>query len=860
MVSFRSLAELRGYASNVRERAGALNPPPELQGLRDELVRISQAAVDASDCPLRVGFMGEVSAGKSLLLGALVGKPDLLPTSPHPTTGNVTELRFRRQSDVAQTTVENTRVRYLSSSELSDLEHELTEEMDDLARGGAVGANLAAALEGAQERGPGALRAWCQEAWVGKHPRLRKLIRAWVLTTEAREANTARLGEERDVSPDALRAALEIGYPMQSEAFPQLTDLRPPRKGLSPGPPSGQDVLRDELALASPVLDRVIIELSVPSRSWDLAQIQEHNEFVLLDFPGIGGGLSRARDLYLTRRGLQDVHTALVLVDSDCPGGSVPDEFYGFLRALGRTDEQLSELVVYCASRFDRLPVPQLPPGPGDDDRLTPDGLLSTPSAVPLRALLSSGHEPGISSMRAFISSVRAIDVGGLIPVPDEVPMALAGPASRVSAQAWSGIAAGLSRGGGPGRDLAEGLQEYVRDGGVDRVRSLIGEHLREHGLRHRLDIVDELVDEVDRLREELLADLRRSGANQAVPDPNRRVSRLLTELDTYRYRFVSSLRTLRDPGAVRLTTQQSVRDAVGQKAAELVVDWPEWAALFEAVQNDVIVPARVGSHEDQPDWASDLLRKYDAAPIEQAALPDKMKVFFVPFARTCETLRLISRAYAAEAMDRWSRERARDAAPLRGRVDELLTEEAVRRLTEEKLGGIRAAFDILFEPALIVGHLTDQFGVPLSASGLRGQGSADPATPQPLNEAELEKAYLTRFPLRTEQVPAWASDPPGDARARHLVRVLRLRSVLIEAAIHVALDDLDDLQNSIFLYLDRTYANRNFQLPSGSQRERFAAAVLGRSTDPTRPLLDPAEELAGLSRPPRSRARAGVR
>ena len=71
-----------------------------------------------------------------------------------------------------------------------------------------------------------------------------------------------------------------------------------------------------QLAAAFPLVDRVVLDIVLPADSWPVCGLSGGNGFVLLDFPGIGGSITKARDLFLTRRGLEDVHTILVLVNA----------------------------------------------------------------------------------------------------------------------------------------------------------------------------------------------------------------------------------------------------------------------------------------------------------------------------------------------------------------------------------------------------------------------------------------------------------------------------------------------------------------------------------------------------------------
>jgi hypothetical protein len=90
-------------------------------------------------------------------------------------------------------------------------------------------------------------------------------------------------------------------------------------------PHRGRGRLPAHRAWAFPLIERVVLDVRVASETWDLSTLPAGCEFVLLDFPGVGGGLTHVRDLYLTQRGLRDVHTVLVMVDSEKPGGQAAD-------------------------------------------------------------------------------------------------------------------------------------------------------------------------------------------------------------------------------------------------------------------------------------------------------------------------------------------------------------------------------------------------------------------------------------------------------------------------------------------------------------------------------------------------------
>ena len=101
MSEAENLQQLRERYTSVLREAGerlVAEPPSGLDPtVRDAVKRIAQLAADADEAarsPVRIGVVGEFSAGKTLLLGSLIGYADALPISELPTTGNVTALNF----------------------------------------------------------------------------------------------------------------------------------------------------------------------------------------------------------------------------------------------------------------------------------------------------------------------------------------------------------------------------------------------------------------------------------------------------------------------------------------------------------------------------------------------------------------------------------------------------------------------------------------------------------------------------------------------------------------------------------------------------------------------------------------------
>ena len=498
MATLDELTALRDYSSSVVECVDSLVVPSESVSICDSLRERAALVEREATEPLRIGLVGEFSAGKSLWLNVVMGRPDLLPTSANPTTGNVTELHFTQAADrVSTTELGDVEVCYLPSADLSSMERLLLREL----RAEAVRAGLAATdidwLGTAAEATLTEVRSWCERAWRGTdNVAVRKLVREWWLTREAAHRAPDWLGKRLVLPERRLPEVLLIDYPAVSEGVPA------PRAGVVrwTGSPTPAD-----LGSTFPLIDRVVLHVRIPREVWDISAIRTGDEFVLLDFPGIGGDLTRARDLFLTRRGLTDVHTVVVLVNAARPGGQAPEKFYGFLRELDAdTGGDLSKRLLYCAGMFDLLNPPSL--ADLGSSRTTQDRLLD--ASAPLKTLLGSGHQPGTDQIEAFLSSVMAIHAKKLNGAPAELGLQFHESPAVKKAESWQAIAEAMTA-DGTGRDLARRLVAYAKDGGLDFFRALVQDHVRDHGLELRLQRVNELVDALEEMKEELQRSLR---------------------------------------------------------------------------------------------------------------------------------------------------------------------------------------------------------------------------------------------------------------------------------------------------------------------------------------------------------------
>lgn len=98
---------------------------------------------------------------------------------------------------------------------------------------------------------------------------------------------------------------------------------------------------------------RVDIEVRICREIWDITGAEE---FVLLDFPGLGAANSGARDTFLSLRELAQVQTILVLLNGKSPGSDRANKIFSMMQQQ-RPGQDLKDLILVGVGPFDQLPL-----------------------------------------------------------------------------------------------------------------------------------------------------------------------------------------------------------------------------------------------------------------------------------------------------------------------------------------------------------------------------------------------------------------------------------------------------------------------------------------------------------------------
>src|SRR5262249_55420089 len=162
------IRDLKAYAQAVLTALEAEAPATEaaVEGLLQQIRAAAQETVRRAGAPLKIGVLGEFNAGKTLLLGGLIGYADALPVSEVPTTGNVTALRFRPRPELRQTEAGPFTVEFLDRATALDCLRELLKDAEERARDAGAGAAERKTLTALRKRAPSGpwtdAQTWCR--------------------------------------------------------------------------------------------------------------------------------------------------------------------------------------------------------------------------------------------------------------------------------------------------------------------------------------------------------------------------------------------------------------------------------------------------------------------------------------------------------------------------------------------------------------------------------------------------------------------------------------------------------------------------------------------------------------------------
>ncbi|MET8679576.1 dynamin family protein [Streptomyces sp. NPDC004647] len=599
-------AQALGFVQEARDAIQRIPGIPEeaadaLRAAQRQLNELRSVAA----APVTIGVVGEFSAGKSSVIGAVLGDPRLLPVHKLPATAQVSALELRVDRNVKGPQLGNRAVVEFFGHEhvtacLDYMVGHLAEEVAkadpdcDLKALAAFRHTLATSSTGGAPDWAGhelwtTFDRWARSTlWAREEDNeaLRKLVMEIRALSDALALlHPALFGDTYELPTEAVLTVTSRGLPpMPGAPYPHRTPPDEPltRKAL-------QDDLR-RLGTVAPLIRRIGFTVAVPPGTWEPADAGA----LLLDFPGLGAESSR--DAYLCGSQLRNVETILVVGRGDLLGSRDMSRFYGMMQAQGHSKKKLTDAILVTLNKWDTATVPQLPDG------ATPDGETVQRVSDDLTAALAASRMLIAQRLhRLQVLSVHAAAAtrgGGLACTLADLCANSETKAEELleGQRAWGRLADRMAA-VDPEHHWVRDLGEYSRDGGLSSLRRMLARHIDEHGVSLKRQTVRAQASRALRACTVLEARLNARPVAQnsgEAAELQRRFEALRAAADG----LLADLNELRNPAKARQGSGGSVLARLEQRAISVVFSWPLWGDLLAAVEDGVVAKS-----PDRGDW-----------------------------------------------------------------------------------------------------------------------------------------------------------------------------------------------------------------------------------------------------------------
>lgn len=866
MPTAHDLQRLRQYAEAAWREIQAFDAPA-VPNIQIDLQRVTAAVeetIQATSTAVKIGLVGEFNAGKTVLLGALLGCGDALPVSATPTTGNITELHFVQHPDegnVRATEIGPFKIEYLDQQGIADSLAYMLKEAANRAMEAQLPDRRIQELRTLQVGQPGvweALEGWCRAAWgETTNPRLRNSIRelVWFARCYVACGNSLCGGKGTIYTVEAAvaRDGLILAATKNIQHFAELP-AAPPRLTQAP-----LELTAELLRATFPLVRRCQVQVKLSRQIWNLAPLLTGNELILLDFPGLGADTSGVRDQFLCLRELAEVHTILVLLDGQRPGAGDIQKVYDMMQ---KDRQDIGNCILVGISRFDLLPVSaeQLQallrefgmdrggsagePAAGED---AIGFLLSDASNTldedrvyrelhPLKKVIEGAEAFTPRSDRiVLLSSILAL--GELAERYPELPigselfhrdqLADALPQARRMRDQWRALSQQLQAAGEAAK-LTQWLIGFTRDGGLTALRDLLQKHVQEHGLNLIYNQAQKKVAQLDNAIHELCETLKDTGPVTPSPDdPDNRVRAairgLLREFNQYKSKFEQDPPNLLQVATPTPKERLPLSDLVQEEVVARIFAWPEWQSLLNLVKDGYLEPPR---------GIELLLSSEDILTELGGEVPKTGEDFYRSFVDTYQELNGLARQKAQEALDEWLKELANELSNYRAELAQFLN-DTVRLRLKERLGKkgeeLFTHLNLALRPERLQSNLAR-----LSGLGVETDRGRD------------DKVCGHIFPLHRERRFGWEAGMMElcPRELRHQVQLLRLRDECINSISRELTEFVSRVNREIVRWLRELFARLGESLMMMNNDKKFIAILAG--TEDRSTVSNTASELAG--------------
>jgi hypothetical protein len=843
-VTWDDPAQALRFAQEVKEAApDPLDVPEEAADDFRDALHQTEELVRVATTPVTIGVVGEFSAGKSSLIGALLGKPDLLPTTDRATTGQVTALRLRTGPEDSATALGARAVAELlgPADILGCLTFMATELSADFRKEkkGVDRQPLQEFLESVATPPTDATPLWRSpqtwqrfDAWARgalwshqmDNETLRDAVRELHRLSEALlTVDPDLFGSTVGMSTEVARDLADMGRsPDPGAPYPSRPGLRKKldRKtleaALDHASRTGTRLGEEYRALLSPLIRRIDLDVDVRPGTWAPVESQDDSA-LLLDFPGLGA--AGRRDDYLCLSQLENVETILVVSRGNVMGSRLAGKFYGMMESQGHQRETLADSILMAFNKWDTTSAPVLAPGVvplGDTVTAESEALhLFHVDATKLLFERIDRAQP-VSVLAAVATDGSGLDCE-LADLAELTPEEITAMGRR--RKDWGELAGRIAV-ADPGHHWVPQLGEYARDGGLIALRRMIAEHIEEHGARLKRRTVGEQFRRTHRAWRTVDARTRAHTVAEGSAEHAELIERF-EHLQAAAGHLLTALNELRNPAKARQGSGGSVLARLERQAVVSVFSWPLWGSLFAAVEDGVVTKAP-RSTETVPAYVLALpeaLRQEfldNLAGQSQKREADTTAAFHSHYTRTVAALR----EDALRQLTAWAESWAAEQEELFADVHEWLTEEETGHRLESLFAQLP---DHAVPPTMRVTRLrvlTDtRFFAPTATLAAK-----------PL-AAPLAPADIGGFPQLMDHVLPWSHDYPDDpspkrreAESSQYVVAL-FRSRLVAAVYEQAATAFTDMLGAALTELIRMVQDNQVAVPDSLQVAEMISA-----------------------------------
>jgi hypothetical protein len=780
-IAMEQLRRYKEYGESVLQSLELVsqNPPPQESWVPisvhehiQNLQSAGQRVVKLASSPVKIGIMGEFSSGKTLLIGSLIGYADALPVSETPTTGNVTAIHLRQQPDLQTTQIGKYTVEYLSDEGVKECLRFMLQEMEVRVKAAEVSLTQVESLKNLHPTtvidSNGILR-WCEQVWSQTQSlELRSLLRELVVFMRTYNAYGKHIcGKSYQIDHTTAKKGLRLTEPPMNILELNFTQLPPPPQTWANfAQPSATD-LQNSFSL----IRRIDVTVEVSKEVWDLSSLQGTNEFVLLDFPGLGSADSGVRDAFLSLRELRDVQTILLLLNGRYPGGAIASK----IRTMLERDkgQDLRDRIIVGVGRFNQLPLTS-----SDErtlDELVDEPLLSEETILERLSILQltiasasnlTTEKKNIVLLSQLHGLTKLAELSSLVQVcsPEFLPeLDIPNKPQEVELrEKWQQLSQMLPA----SSTLPKQLSDFAEDGGTSKLRSLLKDHVAQHGMKQLVEDTQRAAEALQQEQDNLKTLLEQIPAYIPVEE-----NPAFTELREAIENLVTIYRQFQE----ELEKQPILKNRNGIAVSDVVKDeltnkiffeWSEWTLLFDRTKSGAIALTKTESF-------------FGDEEIEDT-IPTKSDDFYPAFVQTIQEMQAFAHDRTQEAVTDFFSKLSGEVSRERNTVNSVVSPE-MEQYIQQNCGKnqLRLYRNLLraVDPAnkwqkLIIEH-----------SGLAG-------SQLPINADTLFPLARKDDKHPTGQVLDWSPDkkfPVPPRPFNHQIAVLRLRDeITASASLHL--------------------------------------------------------------------------